>query len=62
MARQKPICSFCGKEPPEALQFVMGPNVCICDQCVELCVGIIARKHPEWGERQRELLASLPAE
>ena len=35
-------CSFCGKTQDEVGQLVEGPGVYICDQCVELCEGIIA--------------------
>jgi ATP-dependent protease Clp ATPase subunit len=44
-------CSFCGKAQSAVLQFVAGPNVFICDECVQLCVRIIITSHPEWRER-----------
>ena len=34
-------CSFCGKSNLEALKFIAGPTVFICDECVELCAGIV---------------------
>ena len=34
-------CSFCGKPQDEAKKLVAGPGVCICDECVELCVSIL---------------------
>ena len=40
-------CSFCGKEPHEVRKLIAGLAVFICDECVELCRGIIA----EEGER-----------
>jgi hypothetical protein len=43
-------CSFCGKLKDGVLQIVRGPNVCICDECVKLCVGI-TKLHPEWRGR-----------
>jgi hypothetical protein len=34
-------CSFCGKSQHEVRKLIAGPgSVCICDECVELCVGI----------------------
>lgn len=30
-------CSFCGKEQDEVGYLVAGPNVFICNECVELC-------------------------
>jgi ATP-dependent Clp protease ATP-binding subunit ClpX len=34
-------CSFCGKPQDEAKRLIAGPGVCICDECVELCVSIV---------------------
>ena len=37
-ARRKPLyCSFCGKEQADVGYLVAGPNVFICNECVELC-------------------------
>ena len=37
-------CSFCGKSQHEVRKLIAGPSVFICDECVELCNDIIARK------------------
>lgn len=34
-------CSFCGKSQHEVRKLIAGPNVFICDECVELCMDII---------------------
>lgn len=34
-------CSFCGKYQNEVQKLVAGPNVYICDECIEVCVGIL---------------------
>lgn len=35
-------CSFCGKTQDEVGKLVAGPGgVCICDNCIELCLEII---------------------
>ncbi len=34
-------CSFCGKSQHEARKLIAGPSVFICDECVDLCNGII---------------------
>ncbi|MGN1041574.1 MAG: ATP-dependent Clp protease ATP-binding subunit ClpX, partial [Acutalibacteraceae bacterium] len=34
-------CSFCGKPQDEATKLVAGPGVCICDECIDLCIGIL---------------------
>ena len=36
-------CSFCGKHRSEVDQLVSGPGVFICNECVELCMDIIAK-------------------
>ncbi|WP_412538254.1 ClpX C4-type zinc finger protein [Longispora sp. K20-0274] len=35
-------CSFCGKPDGEAVRIVAGPGVYICDECVDLCVLVLA--------------------
>lgn len=35
-------CSFCGKSQDEVNKIIAGPDVYICDECVELCRTIIA--------------------
>ncbi|HHO47507.1 MAG TPA: ATP-dependent Clp protease ATP-binding subunit ClpX [Desulfobacteraceae bacterium] len=34
-------CSFCGKNQDEVNKLVAGPNVYICDECIELCNEIV---------------------
>ncbi len=34
-------CSFCGKSQHEVRKLIAGPNVFICNECVELCADII---------------------
>lgn len=35
------FCSFCGKSQDEVNKIIAGPDVYICDECVELCKSII---------------------
>lgn len=35
-------CSFCGKSEKEVDKLVAGPNVYICNGCIELCNQVIA--------------------
>ena len=37
-------CSFCGKSQQEVNKLIAGPSVFVCDECVDLCVGIIAEE------------------
>ncbi|MBM6700162.1 ATP-dependent Clp protease ATP-binding subunit ClpX [Bifidobacterium pullorum subsp. saeculare] len=39
-----PRCAFCGKSERQVKRLVTGPAASICDECVELCVGIIAEE------------------
>lgn len=34
-------CSFCGKSQNEVRKLIAGPNVYVCDECVELCMDIL---------------------
>lgn len=34
-------CSFCGKTQNQVCKLIAGPNVYICDQCIELCSEIL---------------------
>ena len=34
-------CSFCGKTQDMVYKMISGPGVCICDECVDLCMNII---------------------
>src|SRR5690349_14330170 len=40
-SRNTLYCSFYGKSQHEVRKLIAGPTVCICDECVELCMDII---------------------
>ena len=40
-------CSFCGKSQHDVRKLIAGPNVFICDECVELCTEIIREEIKE---------------
>ena len=40
-------CSFCGKNQEQVKRLIAGPNVYICDECVELCDEIIQEEIDE---------------
>ncbi|MFI3209993.1 MAG: ATP-dependent Clp protease ATP-binding subunit ClpX [Peptostreptococcaceae bacterium] len=40
-------CSFCGKNQDQVKRLIAGPNVYICDECVELCDEIIQEEIEE---------------
>lgn len=45
------LCSFCGKSQEEVKKLIAGPNVYICDECIDLCNDIV-----------REDLQKVPAQ
>ena len=54
-------CSFCGKSQDQVKRLIAGPNVYICDECIELCQEIIEEEFEENTELEmKELLK--PAE
>jgi len=40
-------CSFCGKNQDEVEKLIAGPDVFICDECIELCNEIVLDKEGE---------------
>lgn len=38
---KKASCSFCEKKQKEVVKLIAGPNVCICNDCVEICNAIL---------------------
>ena len=37
-------CSFCGKAQKQVKALIAGPGVYICNECVGLCVEILAKR------------------
>ena len=42
-----PRCTFCGKSENQVRKLVTGSGAAICDECIELCVDIIAEERVE---------------
>lgn len=38
------FCSFCGKSQNDVTKLIAGPSVFICDECIDLCNGIISEE------------------
>jgi len=63
------LCSFCGKPQHQVRKLIAGPGVYICDECIELCNGIVDEEHTseatcdpiasETLPTPREILATL---
>ena len=47
-------CSFCGKPQDEAKKLIAGPGVCICDECIDLCVSIINEELHENSSKNKK--------
>ncbi|HQE24605.1 MAG TPA: ATP-dependent Clp protease ATP-binding subunit ClpX [Candidatus Atribacteria bacterium] len=52
-------CSFCGKSQSEVKKLIVGPGVYICDECVELCNGII--REDDKNRKSDFALENLPS-
>lgn len=65
---ERVACSFCGKPQHQVRKLVAGPDVYICDECIELCCDIVDEQHAEAAETEvlsealptpKEILAAL---
>ena len=45
-------CSFCGKSQDQVKRLIAGPNVYICDECIDLCQEIIQEEFEENEEME----------
>jgi ATP-dependent Clp protease ATP-binding subunit ClpX len=52
----KLFCSFCGKNQREVKKLIAGPNVYICDECIQLCGEIIDDESNRVIERPEKLM------
>ena len=50
-------CSFCNKSQREVRKLIAGPNVYICDECVDICLDIIAEDRTRDARESRRSLA-----
>lgn len=56
-------CSFCGKTQDQVKKLIAGPEVYICDECVELCNEILDEEFFEGKEKgQKAEKSTTPAE
>ena len=66
---QNPHCSFCGKDASQVMRLIAGPGVYICNECVDLCNGILdeepmtedsERKPAQGGKNRPAVKLMLP--
>ena len=65
MARpnQLTMCSFCGKSRAEVKKLIAGPGVYICDACVAVCQGVLAKElRSETHKEAQRLSVPKPVE
>lgn len=53
-------CSFCGKTQNQVNRLIAGPNVNICDECIERCHSILENEVPQ--EMKKDFELKKPAE
>ncbi|MFQ7736841.1 MAG: ClpX C4-type zinc finger protein, partial [Emergencia timonensis] len=53
-------CSFCGKPQSQVRRLVAGPGVYICDECVEMCMDIVADAIKESETTTESIKYDLP--
>ncbi|MDU5925407.1 MAG: ClpX C4-type zinc finger protein, partial [Finegoldia magna] len=53
-------CSFCGKTQNQVNRLIAGPNVNICDECIERCHTILEEEIPH--EINKDFDLKKPAE
>ena len=49
-------CSFCGKSQHEVRKLIAGPTVYICNECVEVCLDIIAEDRVHEAKTREQIL------
>jgi len=54
-------CSFCSKSQSEVRKLIAGPNVYICDECIEICTDIIDEER-DLEERDGQFELPKPSE
>ena len=60
MARDSIRCSFCGKRQEQVNRIIAGPNVYICNECIDLCSSILRDEMKNGGTQDLELPDTLP--
>ena len=53
-------CSFCGKHQDQVRRLVAGPNVYICDECIQLCNEILGNESVLMEDKQIEIPDVIP--
>lgn len=60
--RKQLKCSFCGKTQDQVRKLIAGPNVYICDECIELCSDIIFEEYDVLANKEENFSIPKPKE
>lgn len=60
--RKQLRCSFCNKTQDQVRKLIAGPNVYICDECIEICAEIIEEEFEETEELEDGINLLKPME
>ena len=52
-------CCFCARSADQVTHLIQGPELFICDICVDACIDTLATKDHGWRERQIDYLLRL---
>jgi ATP-dependent Clp protease ATP-binding subunit ClpX len=55
-------CSFCSKDETEVRKLIAGPKAFICDECIELCNGVLDEELPDVIAKETKDGVPTPAE
>jgi len=55
-------CSFCGKTQEQVKKLIAGPNVYICDECIDLCAYIIDEEYDVLANKEEDFNVPKPKE
>jgi len=55
-------CSFCGKTQDQVKKLIAGPDVCICDECIELCNEILDEELFNFKHEEKDAEAEVSVE
>ncbi len=55
-------CSFCGKSQDQVKKLIAGPNVYICDECIDLCNDIMDEEYDVLAEKEKAGTMPKPKE
>lgn len=52
-------CSFCGKSENEVLRLISGPNVYICNECIDLCADLLDSEYGADDDKEEEVVKDI---